>query len=208
MVSAKTTKLITSRNFLRLRYDVTSVNSVTVTLAACDISSAISVIGYSMAPTVCDVSSVNSNTVVSAMSAVADVTSGEGSSHSVMTEHSILRKDLTIDAAETQCTSNLGALQSPEESIKEEWGIGESDESVLDPAFSRLNKTKTRQQMSKINASCCNSTLLLPTCKIESWLSSKPSHFMAVFAIAARNLICIEPEWIPRAENQQADFLS
>jgi len=26
--------------------------------------------------------------------------------------------------------------------------------------------------------------------------------------MAARNLICIEPEWIPRSHNQQADYLS
>ena len=31
---------------------------------------------------------------------------------------------------------------------------------------------------------------------------------LAVVSIATRNLIRIEPEWIPRTENQQADYLS
>ena len=31
---------------------------------------------------------------------------------------------------------------------------------------------------------------------------------LMVFAIATRNLIRIEPEWIPHTENQQADYLS
>ena len=31
---------------------------------------------------------------------------------------------------------------------------------------------------------------------------------LAVFSIAARNLIRVEPEWIPRSENQQADYFS
>ena len=115
-------------------YDVTNVNSVIVTPAACDVSGVNGVIGYSMAPTVCDFLSVNSDIVVS-----ADATIWEGPSHSVMTDHSIKRKDLeqvTIDAVETQCTSNLGALQNPGEDAKEDWGVGDGDESLLDPAFS------------------------------------------------------------------------
>ena len=41
--------------------------------------------------------------------------------------------------------------------------------------------------------------------------SKKPllqKEAIAVFSIAARSLIHIEPEWIPRTENQQADYLS
>ena len=43
-------------------------------------------------------------------------------------------------------------------------------------------------------------------------IGSKKPHLqkeaLAVFSLAAQNLICIEPEWIPRTENQQADYLS
>jgi len=31
---------------------------------------------------------------------------------------------------------------------------------------------------------------------------------LAIFSLASRNLIRIDPEWIPRLENQQADYLS
>ena len=109
-------------------YDVTSVNSIIVTPAACDVSSVNNVIGYSLVPTVCDVVSVNSDTAVSA---VADATSGEGPSDSVITDHSIIRKgfeQVTIDAVETQRTSKLGAGQNPQEEL----GVEESDESLLD----------------------------------------------------------------------------
>ena len=43
-------------------------------------------------------------------------------------------------------------------------------------------------------------------------VGSKKEHLqeeaLAIFSIAAKNLICLEPEWILRAENQQADYLS
>ena len=43
-------------------------------------------------------------------------------------------------------------------------------------------------------------------------IGSKKPHLqkeaLAVFTIAAQHLIRIEPEWIPRTENQQADYLS
>jgi len=41
--------------------------------------------------------------------------------------------------------------------------------------------------------------------------SKKPTlqkEALAVFSLATRNLIYIEPEWVPRTENQQADYLS
>ena len=41
--------------------------------------------------------------------------------------------------------------------------------------------------------------------------SKKPQlqeESLAVFSIASKNLIRIEPEWIPRLENQVADYLS
>ena len=129
-------------------YDVTSVNSVIVTPAACDVSGVNGVIGYSVAPTVCDFSSVDSDT---------DATFWEGPSHSVMTDHNITRKDLeqiTIDAAETQCTSNLGALQNPGEDAKEEWGgVGEGDESLLDPAFSIFWEVEQDKDQIKVGLS-------------------------------------------------------
>ena len=41
--------------------------------------------------------------------------------------------------------------------------------------------------------------------------SKKPElqeEAFAIFSIAAQNLIRIKPQWIPRSENQQADYLS
>ena len=43
-------------------------------------------------------------------------------------------------------------------------------------------------------------------------IGSKKAHLqqeaLAIFGMAAKNLIHIEPEWIPHGENQQADYLS
>ena len=43
-------------------------------------------------------------------------------------------------------------------------------------------------------------------------VGSKKAHLqqeaLAIFEMVVKNLIRIEPEWIPREENQQADYLS
>ena len=44
--------------------------------------------------------------------------------------------------------------------------------------------------------------------EVGSKKSMLQKEALTVFAIATRNLICIEPEWIPHTENQQADHLS
>ena len=44
--------------------------------------------------------------------------------------------------------------------------------------------------------------------EIGSKIPELQEEAFAIFSIAARNLIRIEPQWIPRSKNQQADYLS
>ena len=44
--------------------------------------------------------------------------------------------------------------------------------------------------------------------EIGSQIPELQEEAFAIFSIAAQNLIRIEPQWIPRSKNQQADYLS